>query len=53
MREILLAYKIPDKIVNVIMMLNTDTRSIVRSPDRDTDFFKITSGVLQVDSSAP
>ena len=35
------------------MMLNTDTRSMVRSPDGDTDFFKITSGVLQVDSLAP
>ena len=53
MREILLACKIPDKIVNAIMMLNTDTRSMVRSPDGDTDFFKITSGILQVDSSAP
>ena len=49
MREILLAYKIPDETTNAIM-LYTDTRSMVRSLDGDRDFFKITSGVFQGDT---
>ena len=53
MRKILLAYKIPDVTVKAIIMLYTNTSSMVRSPDGDTDLFKITSGVLQGDTLAP
>ena len=35
------------------MMLYTNTRSMVRSPDGDTPYFKITTGVLQGDTLAP
>ena len=35
------------------MILYTNTSSMVRSPDGDTDFFEITSGVLQGDTLAP
>jgi len=53
MREILLAYKIPKETVNAIMILYSNTKSMIRSPDGDTDFFEITSGVLQGDTLAP
>ena len=46
------AYKIPDETANALMMLYTDTRSIVRSPDGYRDFFEITSGVFQGDTLA-
>ena len=35
------------------MMLYRNTRSMVRSPDGDTAFFEITTGVLQGDTLAP
>ena len=35
------------------MMLYRNTRSMVRSPDGDTDFFDIIAGVLQGDTLAP
>ena len=35
------------------MMLYKNTRSMVRSPDGDTDFFDIQAGVLQGDTLAP
>ena len=53
MRKILLAYKIPEVTVKAILMLYTNTSSIVQSPDGDTDLFEITSGVLQGDILAP
>ena len=53
MKEILLAYGIPKETVNAIMTLYMNTKSTVRSPDGDTDFFNITSGVLQGDTLAP
>ena len=34
-------------------MMYRNTRSIVRSPDGDTTFFEITTGVLQGDTLAP
>ena len=34
-------------------MLYMNTRSIVRSPDGDTQLFEITTGVLQSDTIAP
>ena len=53
MKEILEAYGIPSKITAAIMMLYTKTKSMVRSPDGDTDFFEILAGVLQGDTLAP
>ena len=35
------------------MILYINTRAMVRSPDGDTTFFKITTGVLQGDTIAP
>ena len=53
MRQILLAYGIPLETVNAIMALYKNSRAIVRSPDGDTDFFNILTGVLQGDTLAP
>ena len=52
-RDILLAYRIPKEAVNAIMILYINTRAMVRSPDGDTPFFKITTGVRQGDTIAP
>ena len=51
--EILLAYGLPQETVNAIYMLYQDSKAMVRSPDSDTDFFQIISGVLQGDTLAP
>ena len=53
MNYILIKYEIPEEITNTIMMLYKNTQSMVRSPDGDTSFFKITTGVLQGDTIAP
>ena len=46
MKDILIIYSIPTEIVNAILMLYKNTRSMVRSPDGDTSFFDITTGVI-------
>ncbi|CAH1277215.1 Hypp9511 [Branchiostoma lanceolatum] len=51
--EILTAYGVPKETVDAVMMLYKDTKSMVRSPDGDTDFFHIHAGVLQGDTLAP
>ena len=53
MKEILIKYSIPEETVNAIMMLYNNTRSMVRTPDGDTPFFEINTGVFQVDTLAP
>ena len=53
MNDILLAYGIPKEMVNGMMMLYKNTRSMVRSPDGDTSFFDITAGALQGNTLAP
>ena len=53
MRNILLAYGIPLKIVDGLMALHKNSRAIVRSPDGDTEFFTILAGVLQGDTLTP
>ena len=53
MKHILKSYGIPAETVNAIMMLYMNTRSMVRSPDGDTQFFEITTGILQGDMIAP
>ena len=53
MEQILQIYGIPTETIEAIMMLYRNTRSMVRSPDGDTAFFEITTGVLQGDTLAP
>ena len=53
MAQILKSYGIPKKIINAIMILYRDTKSMVRSPDGDTEYFDINAGVLQGDTLAP
>ena len=53
MRDILIAYGIPQETVDAIMMIYQDTCSMVRSPDGNTEFFDIIAGVLQGDTLAP
>ena len=53
MSEILSAYGLPQKIIQAIKMLYINTKSMVRTPDGDTDFFEIVAGVLQGDTLAP
>ena len=53
MKHILKSYGIPAETVNAIMMLYMNTRFMVRSPDGDTQFFEITTCVLQGDTIAP
>ena len=40
-------------IINAIMILYRDTKSMVRSPDGDIEYFDINAGVLQGDTLAP
>ena len=53
MRSIIIHYGIQEETVNAFMMLYKNKRSMVRSPDGDTPFFKITKSVLQEDIIAP
>ena len=53
MLNILRAYGIPEKIVRGIGALYQNTTAQVRTPDGDTDFFKVLAGVLQGDTLAP
>ena len=53
MEQILLAYGLPKETVAAIMILNRNTKVKVRSPDGDTDYFDIVTGVLQGDTLAP
>ena len=53
MKIVLIKYGLPSETVNAIMILYKNTRSMVRSPDGDTNFFEITTGVLQGDTLAP
>ena len=53
MRQILLAYGIPIKLVQTIMKLYEGTKAKVVSPDGDTALFDILAGVLQGDTLAP
>ena len=53
MGQILLAYGIPKETVAAITILYRNTKVKVRSPDGDTEYFDIVSGVLQGDTLAP
>ena len=51
--KILQAYLIPQKIVDLISLLYTNTRAQVFTSDGATEFFEIVAGVLQGDTLAP
>ena len=53
LKEIIRAYGIPEETTAAIMMLYKNSKAMVRSPYGDTDFFNITTGVLQGDTLAP
>ena len=53
MKIILSKYGFPSETVNAIMILYKKTRSMVRSPNDDTTFFEIITGILQSDTLAP
>ena len=53
MEQILLAYSLPKETVAAIMMLYRNTKVKVHSPDGDTDYFDIVTGVLKGDTLAP
>ena len=53
MFEILGLYGIPEKIINAIKALYTNTKAKVITPDGETDLFDIIAGVLQGDTLAP
>ena len=53
MEQILLAYSLPKETVTAIMMLYKNMKMKVCSPDGDTDFLDIVTGVLQGDTLAP
>ena len=53
MEQILLAYGLPKETVAAITIPNWNTKVKVRSPDGDTEYFDIVTGVLQGDTLAP
>ena len=53
MEKILLAYGLPKETVAAIKILYRNTKVKVRSPDGDTEYFDIVTGVLQGDTLAP
>ena len=53
MFKILLAYGIPEKIVNAIEIMYTNNRATVMTSDGETDYFEVITGVLQGDPLAP
>lgn len=53
MLKILLAYGIPNSIVQAINIMYSNTQAVVLSPDGETDAFEILAGVLQGDTLAP
>ena len=53
MGQILLACDLPEETVTNIIMLYKNKKEMVRSLDRDIDFFDTVTGVLQEDTLAP
>ena len=53
MEEILLAYGIPKETVATITILYRNTKVKVNSPDGETEYFDIVTGVLQGDMLSP
>jgi hypothetical protein len=53
MLEILKLYGIPDKLIEAIRLLYTDTSATILTPDGETPAFPIKAGILQGDTLAP
>ena len=53
MEQILLAYGLPKETVEAITILYRTTKVKVCSPDGDTEYFDIATGVIQGDTLAP
>ena len=53
MKKILKAYDVPPNLLKGIMLMYENTRAKVISPDGETDFFQILTGVLQGNTLAP
>ena len=53
MLEIQAAYGIPSTIINVITLFYDNTEARIIISDGETEFFKISNGVLQGDTLAP
>ena len=53
MLKILIAYGIPEKVVQLTGKMYDETKAKVLSPDGETDLFNIQAGVLQGDTLAP
>ena len=53
MEQILLAYSLPKETIAAIMMLYKNTKVKVLSPDGDTDYFDIVTGMWQGDTLTP
>ena len=53
MEQILLAYGLPKETVAAITILYRNTKVKVGSPDADTEYFEIVTGVLQGDTLSP
>ena len=52
-RSITQCVGIPYEIISAIMIAYTNTKSIVRTDDGDSDFINISGGVLQGDTIGP
>ena len=53
MEQIILAYGLSKETVTTIMILYKNTKAMILSPDRDTNFFDIVAWILQNDTLAP
>ena len=53
MEQILLVFGLFKETVMAIMMLYKNTKAMVCTPDGNTNFFNIVTGVLQGDALAP
>ena len=53
MLKILKAYDVPSRFLKAISKIYENTRARVITPDGDTEFFEVTTGVLQGDTLAP
>ena len=53
MLQILEAYGIPDKIIQIISLTYKNTPAKIITPHGETEHFEITKGVLQGDTLAP
>ena len=53
MIKILNAYDVPPRLLKAIIKLYENTRATIITPDGETEYFQVTTGVLQGDTLAP